>query len=142
VAVAQNPIKVEGLTEFVRALKRVESANPRAMRLAFNETGKIIVSWAQPRVARKTGRAARSIRATSTPQQGKVTGGGARVPYYAWLDFGGRVGRKRSVHRPFLKAGRYIYPGYAANIDEIEDVLLRELLRVVEGAGLAVDHGQ
>ncbi|HEV2784699.1 MAG TPA: hypothetical protein VGX25_35390 [Actinophytocola sp.] len=140
-AIANDPIKVDGLTEFVRALKRIEGTHPKAMRLAFNETGKIIVSWAQPRVARKSGRAARSIRATSTPQHGKVSGYGARVPYGPWLDFGGRVGKKRSVRREFIPSGRYIYPGYAANVDQIEDELLGQLVAVVEQAGLAVENG-
>jgi hypothetical protein len=61
------------------------------------------------------------------------------VPHYPWLDFGGRVGRAKSVHRPFLPGGRFIYPGYTRNRPEIQQRLLAALLQVAEQAGAQVD---
>jgi hypothetical protein len=70
-----------------------------------------------------------------------VVGGGARVPWYPWIDFGGSVGRKRSVHRAFLPDGRFIYPGFAARRDEIAGVIGDEMRRMAAGLGWDVTGG-
>jgi len=49
-----------------------------------------------------------------------VTEGGPRFPYMGWLDFGGRVGRRHSVSRQWIKGGRYLFRAYAAHKPEIE----------------------
>lgn len=135
---APAPIKIVGLKEFSRNLRKLDNDLPKAMRLALNEAGEIIVKWAQPRVPRKSGKAAGSIKSKSTRTMARVTGYGAKVPYGAWLDFGGSVGRQDSVKRPFIKEGRYIYPGLDANRDEINRVLVDALLDVARQAGVVV----
>jgi hypothetical protein len=62
------------------------------------------------------------------------------VPYYPWLDFGGRVGRSRSVVRPYLKQGRYIYRAYFANRDRFAQLLEDTLVDVARQAGLEVQR--
>lgn len=135
-----DPIKITGLLEFRRNLRKLDSNLPKALRLANNEAAQIVVDWAQPKVPRKTGRAARSVRAKSTGTQARVEGGGKRVPWYPWLDFGGRVGPKRSVKRPFDSEGRYIFPGYHHNRDQVHDVLVDALIGVARDAGVEVDE--
>lgn len=136
---AIEPIKIEGLAEFNRALKKLDSDLPKALRLAHNKAAQLIVDWAQPRVPRKSGRAAGTVKAKSTRTESRVQGGSTRVPYYPWLDFGGRVGPKRSVRRPFIKEGRYIYPALSANYDRFADLLTEELIDVARQAGVEVD---
>ncbi|WP_307962251.1 hypothetical protein [Salinispora arenicola] len=55
----------------------------------MNDAAQVVVDWARPRVSRRSGRAARSLRVASTGKAVRVRAGGARVPYYPWLDFGG-----------------------------------------------------
>lgn len=136
-----EPIKVEGLADFSRNLRKLDSDLPKVLRLAHNQSAQIVVDWAAPRVPRKTGRAAGTLKARSTRTESRVQGGSARAPHYAWLDFGGRVGRKKSVKRPFIKGGRYIYPGLGANRAEVEETLLRSLLDVARQAGVEVTDG-
>lgn len=133
-----EPIKVEGLREFNRALKRMDSDLPKAVRLAFNEAADIIVQDARPHVPARTGRARGTVKARSTQTAARVVGGGNRAPYYPWLDFGGRVGRRKSVRRPFLKDGRYIYAAYDRRKAEFIDVMAQKLVDVAEGAGIEV----
>lgn len=140
-AIAIDPIKIEGLAEFSRSLRKLDAELPKGLRLAGNEAAQIVVDWAVARVPRKTGRAAQSIKARSTRTEARVVGYGAQVPYGPWLDFGGRVGRAKSVKRPFIKSGRFIYPGYSNNADQIHEVLVKALLRVAESADLAVTNG-
>ena len=134
-----DPIKITGLAEFNRNLRKLDSNLPKALRLAQNEAAQIVVDWAQPKVPRRSGKAARSVKAKSTRTAARVEGGGKRVPWYPWLDFGGRVGPKRSVKRPFDKSGRYIFPGYQHNKDQVHDVLVDALINVAREAGVDVD---
>lgn len=131
-----EPIRIEGLKEFVRAVKRVDSDLPKAVRKAGNTAAELVVSVAKPRVPTRTGRARATVRAKSTQSEARVAGGGARVPYYPWLDFGGRVGRKHATTRPFLKRGRYIWAAYADNIPQVQESMSESLSEIARSAGL------
>ncbi len=131
-------VQVEGLREFQRALKTLDREHPKALRLALNDAANVIVDVAQPRVPRRRGRAAASVKARSTQKAARVVGGGSRAPYYPWLDFGGSVGRRGSVRRPFLKNGRYIYDAFFRNRDEFVDMLEERIVDVARRAGLEV----
>lgn len=136
-----EPIKIQGLAEFRRQLRQVSPEAARELRQVHGEAADLVVGWARPRVPYRTGRAARSVRSTSTQTASKVTGGGARTPYYPWVDFGGRVGRRRSVVRSFLPGGRFIYPGYDARRDQVQDRLGEGVVRVVRSLGWDVTDG-
>lgn len=135
-------IKIDGLAEFTRNLKKINKDLPKAVRLAGNKAADIVVAQARPRVPTgpgKGGHAKSSIKAKSTRTAARVSGGGKRYPYYAWLDFGGRVGPDRSVKRPFLREGRYIWKAFADNRSKVEDVLTDALIDVARQAGVEVD---
>jgi hypothetical protein len=135
-----EPIKITGLADFNRSLRRMSAELPKALRLAHNEGAQIVVDWVQPRVERRSGKAAKSVKAKSTRTESRVTGGNARTaPYYPWLDFGGDVGPDDSVHRKYYSDGRYLYPSLAANREGIENALERALLQVCREAGVEVD---
>lgn len=136
-----DPIKIEGLRKFSRDLKTLDKELPKALRLALNEAAGVIVSDAKPRIPSRSGKARRSVVAQSTRTESRVSGGGNRAPYYPFLDFGGRVGRNKSVRRPFLKEGRYIYRAYfdAAVRDEFVQVMEKSLIKVADSAGIEVE---
>jgi hypothetical protein len=136
-----DPIKIDGLAEFTRNLKKLDSELPKAVRVALNQAANLVVGAAKPSVPARSGRAARTIRAASTRTAVRITAGGPRAPYYPWLDFGGRVGRKKSIKRPFLKDGRYLYAAYYAekSSGRFQDVMSAALLDVATRAGLVVE---
>lgn len=136
-----DPIQIKGLAEFQRNLKKIDADLPKAVRLAGNEAADLIVSNARPLVPTgpgKGGHAKSSVKARSTRTEARVSEGGKRYPYMPWLDFGGRVGRNRSVRRPFLKDGRYVWKAFANNRDKIEETLTDALIEVARGAGVEV----
>lgn len=133
-------IRIEGLREFTRAVKKVDAELPKAVRLAANSAADIVVNAARPRVPRRSGRAASTIKARSTRTEARVSSGGARAPYMPWLDFGGRVGRKHATTRPFLKRGRYVWAAFADNIPQVQAELEKSLTDVARQAGLEVDR--
>lgn len=134
-----TPIRVDGLREFSRNLKRLDKDLPKGLRLAGNAAANLVVDEAKPRVPVGPGRgghAKSSLKAASTRTAARVSAGGKRFPYYAWLDFGGRVGPNKSVKRPFLKSGRYIWKAFEDRRVDVENTLKTELVKAAAGAGL------
>lgn len=138
---ATEPIRITGLREFSRDLKRLDSDLPKALRVALNESANLVVGDARPKVPSQSGRAQKSMKAASTRTKVRVKAGGSKASYFPWLDFGGRVGRNGSVTRPVLKEGRYLYRSYfdLRARGEFQKVLEKSLLRVAESAGVRIE---
>lgn len=136
-----DAIKIDGLAKFSRDLRKLDSELPKALRIALNEAADLVATGAKARVPKRTGKAASTIKPASTRTAVRVKAGGKRAPYYPWLDFGGRVGKRRSVKRPFIKEGRYLYAVYFDLRDSgrIQQVLTRALLDVARQSGVEVD---
>ncbi|WP_020385881.1 HK97 gp10 family phage protein [Kribbella catacumbae] len=134
-----DAIKIDGLAEFTRNLKKLDSDLPKALRMAFNAAAEVVVTDARQGIPTKSGKAKASVNARSTASASRVVGGSKRVPYYPWLDFGGRVGKGRSVSRPFIKHGRYIYNAYFDNQARYAELVEQALLDVARQAGIEVD---
>src|SRR5690606_11224806 len=83
-------IKIEGLREIQQALKNMDPALPKVLRVALNEAVHAVVSDAVERVPKRTGRTAKTVKGASTQNKARVKGGGARARHFGWLDFGGR----------------------------------------------------
>jgi hypothetical protein len=124
-----DAVRIDGLNEFVRNLKRLDAEVPKALRVALNDAAEIVL---------RSGRAAASLKARSTRTAVRVAAGGRKAPYYPWLDFGGRVGRRKQTKRPFIGDGRYIYPALSAKRGEFEAAVTRALLGAAESAGIEV----
>lgn len=136
-------LQVSGLKELRKALKDADAALPKALRLAMNEAAELVVTEARMDVPTVSGKARKSLRPQSTATSVRVTAGGPRAPYYPWLDFGGRVGRRKATVRPFSPDGRYLYPAYFKLRDsgQFVDVMSAALVKVAAEAGLAVTDG-
>jgi len=135
---AVEPIKVTGLREFQRALKELDGESQKQLRVVLNSVSETVAKGAARRVPVKTGRASSSLRAQSSQREARVIGGSKKVSYYGWLDFGGRIGRNKSNHRPFVKSGRYMYPTFTANRDSIYKALTAGLTDLARDSGLTV----
>ena len=135
-------VKIDGLADFNRNLRKMDAELPKGLRLALNEAADVVVDAARSTIPRRTGRAQAAIRARSTRTESRATGGNTRAPYYPWLDFGGEGRRRgRPSARPFKKEGRYLYPAYYRKRDsgEFEQILTAALLKVAKTAGVEVD---
>jgi phage gpG-like protein len=137
-AVATNAIRIKGLAEFNRSLRQLDRNAPKALRVVANEAAQSVVEDAKGSIPTLTGNASASIRAASTRTSARVRGGGSKVPYYGFLDYGGNVGRNHATHREFIKSGRYLYPAFDRQRDEVEKSLNEGLRDVAEKSGLAV----
>lgn len=134
-------IKVDGMRELQAALKALDGESQKEIRVALNEVADTVRMGAARRVPTKTGKAKASLRATSSQRETRITAGGRKAEYYGWLDFGGRVGKERSVSRPFLRQGRYIWPTIAANRDTLARAVESQLVALARRKGLEVNSG-
>lgn len=136
-----QPIKVEGLVEFQRALKAADGESQKKLRVVLNDVSATVVSGASRRVPRRSGKAAGSYRAQSSQREARVVAGGKKVPYVGWLEFGGTIGRDKSQRRPFVKSGRYLWPTVAANRESLEKALQKALIDLAREMGLEATGG-
>lgn len=130
-------IRIEGLRELQAALRKMDGESQKKIRLVLNDAAEIVLDSARSRVPTRTGRARATLRASSGQREASVKGGTGRAPYYPWLDFGGRVGRNRSVSRPFLKEGRYIYASLRDRRATIQQAIQDGLDGLIREAGLS-----
>lgn len=131
-------IDVDGLDEFTTAADRLASQLPDVANVSAETAAEAVYKDAKPRVVvGRTGRAASSLKLRGE----RVEGGGSRAPYYGWLDFGGRAGRRRSIARPYYTRGRYIYKSFfdLKSKDRFLDDAGDELKDAARSAGLEVD---
>jgi hypothetical protein len=134
-----DAIKIEGLAAFTRNLKKLDTDLPKALRMAFNGCADVVVNDARQSIPTKSGKAKASVKSRSTSTASRVVGGSNKVPYYPWLDFGGKVGKGGSVRRPFIKHGRYIYNAYFDNQKRYAELVEKSLLDVARQAGVEID---
>lgn len=132
-------IDVQGLREFQRALRDMDAGLPRMLRVALNEATGIVVDYAGPRMPRRTGAAAASLKSRSSQREARVALGGRRAPYAPWLDFGGQGRIKgRPPKREFIRSGRYVYKGLEVKRPEVIETLSAALTDLARTAGLEV----
>ena len=132
-------IQVTGLREFQKQLKAMDAGLPKQLRLALNQASAEVIDYAEAHFARKTGRAAGSLKARSSQREARVALGGNRAPYAPWLDFGGEGRIKgRPPARPVIKSGRYVYKGLEVRRDRITEIMANALTQLAKDAGLEV----
>lgn len=134
-----EPIKIDGLAQFSRNLRKLDSDLPKMLRVGLNEAAGIVIDYARPRIPSRTGRAKSTLKARSTRTSMRISAGGRRAPYYPWLDFGGKGPNNRPAKRPFYSDGRYLWHGFIMKRDELNVALVRSLISTAESAGIAVD---
>lgn len=82
-----STLKIEGLAELVRTLKRA-GVDVSELKDAHRRAGEIVAHEAAIRAPRRTGALAGSIKAAKQVRRARVQVGGARVPYAAPIHWG------------------------------------------------------
>lgn len=97
-----NAIKVEGLKELQREIRRIEDTElKKKLRESNKAAAQLVADEAQSTVPRRSGRLAKTIKAKGGQRDGTVKAGtGARVPYAAPIHFGWRA--RNISPQPFL----------------------------------------
>lgn len=134
-------IRVSGIRELRDALRQLDRELAKELAAGLAEAAEIVAAAARPKVPSRSGRAAGSIKARKKQTGAAIAVGGAKAPYFPWLDFGGRTGRNKSVRRPFIKEGRYLYPALSDKNAEVKAKVDEVLERMALKAGFET-HGK
>lgn len=131
-----DPIRISGLRDFQAALRQMDGETQKQLRVVLNEAADIIARPAKAAQPTRTGKLQKSLNTRSSQREARVVLGGARVPYAGWVEFGGRVGVKRSVSRRFIPEGRTLYPQLSKRRTQILEALQDGLVTLARNAGL------
>lgn len=152
-------IRVVGLADLRKALRQIEQTLPRELGAGLAEAAAIVADAARPKVPRRSGAAQASIKVRKKQGAAALAVGGAKAPYYPWLDFGGTVGRGRvaagnkqraggefggtagSVKRKVIRGGRYIYPTLREKDAEVKAKVDEVVVRLAKRAGFETGKG-
>lgn len=129
-------VEVRGLREFSRSVRNADKALAVELRKGLNDIARVVADDARSAVPKRSGALAKSIRPTSTAKVGKISMGGARVPYAGFIEYGGSVGINDSVKRPFVRDGRHLKPAYEKNRAKVQKEMSDLLDRMIKTAGL------
>lgn len=121
-------VKIRGTRELSTGMRRLSSNVDDAAVRAFASAADQSATMVRARVPRgPTGRLAGSVHGDPGDHGGSVAMG-AGVPYAGWIEFGGGHGR------PYVSAGRYLYPTANAAGPELqragEDAVRHEIGRM------------
>jgi hypothetical protein len=133
---AVETIRIEGLADLQAALRQMDAGSARALQVVSDMSAGRVMDRARPRVPSRTGAARASLKVRSGAAEAMVVGGSRKAPYYGWLDFGGRLRRGQS--RPFVAGGRFIWPAYVSQRDQILEDMADALAALATDAGLKV----
>lgn len=137
-------VKVEGLRELRAALGKADRNAPKALDRALKDAAQLVVNDAKRRIPLGPpagGHVRSSVRSAKVSHGVEVRAGGARYPYYMWLEFGGRVGRRHATKRDRVKSGRYLRPAFLARQKRVNRACSRAVARALRAAGLRVRGG-
>lgn len=152
-------VSITGYREFRSAIRRADKSLPGVLRSGMRDIARPIAEDAARR-AKAEGlgsRAAATVKAFADARGGGIKGGTEkRVPYYGFMDFGGKRSRPKHtrkmggkhgksvdvaaadepIWREVRQKGRTIYPAIAAAHDDIFASTEQLLIGVLRQAGL------
>lgn len=135
-------ITVDGLDALRRRLAAADKNVAKGLGRAGKSAADIVVAAARTKVPVRSGRARDSLRAVILRGGAGIRGGGAKAPYFGFLDYGnkvdrgGGVGRGDSQVREYLKGGRIVYPAVREKRDEAIDVYVEAMKDLLREAAL------
>lgn len=156
----QAEIKIEGLRDFNRALRKIDTdlgkRLPRAMKQTIEQT---IVPDARRRYraqyTQRSGRHVRRIRAFASGRNAGVRGGGGKYPEFPGQEFGsyGGDGKKQfPAYRPYRGndpkiryrggEGYAIFPAGRAAVPKLSGDIRDEIYKIAGEAGLKRSFGR
>jgi hypothetical protein len=141
--VAKPEVHIDGLKDIQAKLRSLDPALAKELKDVNLSVADMVADIARAKVpVGKTGRARASVKAKGEQRFAVVKGGGAKAPYYGFLDFGNKVhhgagvGRGDSAPRRFVPGGRFIYPTVGTHRSKIVNEYVIMLGQLLDKAGL------
>lgn len=132
-------VDVDGLPEVAAALSALQAAADRHLDEIGTESAERVATLTRTFIPLGPG-AGGHLRASvgvdrAVGMRATVSHGGPRFSYGPWLEFGGNVGRHHSVHRTWIRGGRYLFRALSMIKPGIEPRMHEELREACRESG-------
>lgn len=138
---ASPEIRVIGLRELRRDLKRLDADWPKELAKANTAAAQIVATEAQRRAPAGPHQGGgsvtpirQSIRASRAQRSASVSFGGARSPHAAPTEFGGTLARHASASRTTVRQRAFLYPAITAKTAEVVQTYTAAVDRLLHDA--------
>ncbi|HEY5879139.1 MAG TPA: hypothetical protein VIU11_09515 [Nakamurella sp.] len=132
-------VEVDGLPEARAALAGLKAAADRHLDQVCADSAEAVARRTRavlPLGPGAGGHLRASVGVTRQPGMAATVGhGGPRFRYGPWIEFGGNVGRHHSVHRTWIRGGRYLFRMLAMVKPGIEPAMHGELREACRESG-------
>lgn len=131
-------VRVEGLADFQRELRAVDTKLPRQLSQANKAAAEMVAGRARSRaqsLGSVAAKSAPSIKAAAEQRRSKITLGGPREPWALGAEFGGQgrpTTQQFDPHRG--RQGYFLYPTIRDTREEFIDVYARAIDQVMRAA--------
>lgn len=138
--VSSDAVRIDGLAELNAALRAMGPAVRRGFNKEMRPVAQIVSNAVRAQVPVRSGAARASVRPSVSGGWLAIRAGGAKAPYYGWLDYGGTLrpvgGRRNTQRRPVFRDGRWIYPTIRRNRGRVQSAAEQVVARAKRRAGL------
>lgn len=131
-------VEITGLKDIQAALRGLDDGLAKELKDVNLSVADLVADIARARVPSRTGAARSTVKAKGEQRYAVIKAGGAKAPYYPWLDFGGqpRGAAGARARRTFVDGGRYIYPTVGQQRNKIVSQYVLMLGQLLDKAGL------
>lgn len=134
-------VEVRGIRELSTAFRKLDGELPRALKSRFLKVAENVTDEAKSRTPKVSGAAQSSIKPKGSARGAAISFGGTKAEYFPWLNFGGRVGRNKSIERDRMTPDRYIYTSIADKKEETEAAVDDAIRDTARDAGFETKEG-
>lgn len=135
----EQQIEVKNLKEVQASLRKLDPALKKSLNAKIKDISGVVAGKAKaltPTGPAGGGHVASSVRPFVKSGATGIRFGSAKFPYAGWLEYGGKVGKHKSVSRPFVKTGRYLGRAYVEEKPEILAEMNEAMDQAINEAGL------
>lgn len=142
-------VRIEGLTEFRKELRKVAGKDGLAALKAVNvKVAEMIVDRTKPKMSKRSTRSAASLKAAKTANAAFVRGGGKTAPMFGGVEFGAYRNQSRRVARGVVKgwnqfdmwrgnasnAGYFLYDTVRSSSEEVVQMYRDGMIHIARDA--------
>lgn len=142
-------VRIEGLTEFRKELRKVAGKDGLAALKAVNvKVAEMIVDRTKPKMSKRSTRSAASLKAAKTGNAAFVRGGGKTAPMFGGVEFGAYRNQPRRVARGVVKgwnqfdmwrgnasnAGYFLYDTVRSSSEEVVQMYRDGMIHIARDA--------
>ncbi|MDQ3107509.1 MAG: hypothetical protein M3Q68_06845 [Actinomycetota bacterium] len=124
------------MKEVQRELRALDSALAKELKDVNLAVADMVADIARAKVPSTSGKARSTYKAKGEQRYAVIKAGGKKAEYVPWLEFGGTRGDEKKQSRPFVSAGRYIWPVVGMQRNKIKSEYAIALGQLLDKAGL------